>query len=75
MFNFKGRKSSVTSMEESIGDDDDSETHNHHNEGESKTARRDDETDENRPDFKCLLVTGHNDSSIKIWNENVNTFE
>lgn len=61
-------------MEESIGDDDDSETHHHHhhhNEGESKAAQTD-ETDENKSDFKCLLVTGHNDSSIKIWNENVN---
>ena len=60
-------------MEESIGDDDDSETHHHHHkEGDSKQPN---ETDENNePDFKCLLVTGHNDSSIKIWNENVNIY-
>lgn len=63
----KGRKSSVASLESLSNEQSENEI--------PKNATDATETSNDgtsiKPEFKYLIVTGHNDSSIKIWNENV----
>ncbi len=62
-----GRKSSATSEGGESTDDDDESSENPDNAEKSESSDK-----ETKPVFKFLIVTGHADSSIKIWNENVN---
>lgn len=67
----KGRKSSVTSIEESIDEDDDENESSENQESSKETEIIREELKETKSMFNHLIVTGHNDSSIKFWNENV----
>lgn len=60
-------------MEESI-DAGDEDNENSENRSKPSGANLDEnENESSKSMFKCLIVTGHNDSTIKIWNENVIT--
>ena len=63
----------MTSIEESIAADEENDGIEEKESTEQPTNVEEEKATKSL--FKYLLVTGHNDSTIKIWNENVKTIQ
>ena len=59
-------------MDESTGEEDENNNNTNGDENSENAGgeHRSNKNENNQAMFKCLIVTGHNDSTTKIWNEN-----